>query len=338
VYNQRSLPSDPVMASSRYRAWLYDWVEEAEITAANVKHVKTSPVQQSHTRHTFNVTCDATLPQLVQLLFRFYSVDYLHRLQHVTASPSEGKLLSLNFTVEAISMPDVAKDRELAPLPADRLAFDQVQDYQSVIVRRNPYAPPNQPPRFTSSDTQRGYVDEPVSVTLKAEDPEKQNVRFRLVDKPGIEGLSVDEESGRISWTPDRTGEFEVLVCAVDDGLPAKETTQTLRLEITEPPPPEEPAAPRRTFDEAKYTFVTGIVEVNGRRQVWLTVRTEGELIPLFEGETFQVGSFAGKIVKIHPRHVEIESEGTRVSVRNGQSLSDGDVLEEDANVASSRS
>jgi hypothetical protein len=334
TYNERSLPSDPVMASSRYRAWLYEWVEEANIKAANVKHVKVSRFQQSHDRHTFNVTCEATLPQLVDLLFRFYSTDYLHRIQHLSASPAEGKLLSLNFTLEAISMPDVEKDRALPDLAAHRLAFDKVADYQQVIVRRNPYARANLPPKFTSSDSQRGFVRQPVSVTLEAEDPEKNAVRFRL-EKNDIEGLRLDESSGRIEWTPARTGEFEILVSAVDDGIPAKETSQTLRFEISDPPPPEEPPV-RRSFDEAKYTFVTGIVEINGRRQVWLTVRSEGKWLRLFEGETFQVGSFEGKIVKIHPRHVEIQSQDTILSVRYGQSISEGEELKEGPNVAAS--
>ena len=74
---------------------------------------------------------------------------------------------------------------------------------------------------------------------------------------------------------------------------------------------------------------MTGIVEVNGRRQVWLTVRTQGKWLRLFEGETFQVGAFEGKVIKIHPRHVEIESADTLLSVRYGQSINEGDVLRE---------
>ncbi|MHB0959806.1 MAG: cadherin repeat domain-containing protein [Pirellulaceae bacterium] len=334
VYNERSLPSNPMMASSRYRAWLHEWVEKADITAANVKHVRVSPYQQSHDRHTFNVTCDATLPQLVDLLFRFYSTDYLHRIRDFVAKPSEGKFLTLNFTLEAISMPDVAEDRELRALAAQRLVFDTVEDYQTVIVNRNPYAPANLPPKFTSSDSHSGHVNQPLSVTLKAEDPEKSAVRFR-VEKSEIEGLSMDESSGRIEWTPSNTGEFELQVVAMDDGIPSKETSQTLRITVTDAPPEEAPP-PRRSFDEAKYTFVTGIVEVNGRRQVWLTVRSQGKWLRLFEGETFQVGEFEGTIVKIYPRHVEIQSRDSVVAVRYGQSISEGEVIRESGTVAAS--
>jgi hypothetical protein len=332
VYNERSLPSDPVLASSRYRAWLHEWVGQANLKA-NVKHVRVSPYQQSHDRHTFSVTCDATLPQLVDLLFRFYSTDFLHRIKNLQAKPLEGKLLTLNFTLEAISMPDAEKDRELRDIATQRLAFDTLEDYQKVIVRRNPYAPANQPPKITSSESQSGYVNQPVSVTLKAEDPEKTAVRFR-VEGSGVEGLTVDESSGRIEWTPKSVGEYELQVFAMDDGIPSKESSQTLRIAVTEPPPPEVPPPARRTFDEAKYTFVTGIVEINGRRQVWLTVRSEGKWLRLFEGDTFQVGAFEGKIVKIYPRHVEIQSQESVVSVRYGQSISEGEVIKEPAAVA----
>ncbi len=195
-----------------------------------------------------------------------------------------------------------------------------------MIVARNLYAPANLPPRFVAGQSQRGYVKQRLSFTPAVEDPEKGNLRYR-VEHDGLEGLSIDERTGRIEWTPAETGEFEILVHAIDDGLPAKEVSQTIRLAISDPPPPPEDPPARRSFDEAKYTFVTGIVEVNGRRQVWLSVRTEGKWLRLFEGDTFQIGSLDGKVVRIHIRHVEILADDSLLSVRFGQSLSDGEVI-----------
>ncbi len=148
------------------------------------------------------------------------------------------------------------------------------------------------------------------------------------VEHVGLEGLTIDERTGRIEWTPTQTGEFEILVHAVDDGLPAKESSETIRLAITDPPPREDPP-PRRTFDEARYTFVTAIVEVNGRRQVWLSIRTEGKWLRLYEGDTFQIGSLDGKVVRIYPRHVEILTDNALRSVKFGQSLQQGELISE---------
>ncbi len=331
--SERSLPSSAQWANTRYRAWLHECLEQAGIHEANVTYLRGTPFKNYYELHRFNASCEATLPQVVDLLYRFYAVDILHRLQHAKLIPQENtNLLACNFTVEAISMPDVEKDRPLPTQKSQRLAFDNVQAYQDAIVGRNFYGRGNRPPKFASSETQHGFLGRPLDVTLRAEDPDKNAVQFRL-DKSDLEGLRVDPQSGRIQWTPDRKGQFEIQVSAIDDGIPAKEVSQTIRLEITDPPP-ERVRNTRPAFNEAKYTFVTGIVEINGRREVWMTVRSEGKLLCLHEGDTFRVGSFQGKIAKIHPRHVEIESPDGRWSVRYGQSLGDGQELEGGTDVA----
>ncbi len=333
-YRLRSLPSNSNLANSRYRAWLHEWCEKSHVSRANVKYVTKQIFRDSHERHTFSVTCEADLPRMVNLLYDFYQQDYLHRIKYLKAKPGDDNSLGLTFTIEAVAMPDV-DDKEMQAMPSRRLASQDLDDYLDVIVARNLYSPANQPPKFTSANTQTGYVDQRMSFSPKVDDPEKGKLTYH-VDSKGLAGLSIDEKTGKIEWTPDKTGEFEILVYAVDDGLPAKETSQSIQLAVSEPPPPSEEPPPRPTFDEAKYTFVTAIVEVNQRRQVWLTVRTEGKWLRLFEGETFQIGSLNGKIVRIYPRHVEILADTTLLSVRYGESLGEGKVIgESEADVAS---
>ena len=171
-------------------------------------------------------------------------------------------------------------------------------------------------------------LNQRMSFAPQVDDPEKENLTFR-VEHDGLEGLTIDPKTGDIEWTPTETGEFEILVHVSDNGLPAREVSQTIQLAVTDPPPPDEEPPPRRTFDEAKYTFVTGIVEVNGRRQVWLTVRTDGTWLRLHEGDTFQVGAMDGRVLRIYPRSVDIEANDAVYSVRFGQSLHDGQVVRE---------
>ncbi len=333
TYRERSLASDPHLASTRYRAWLFNWCEKAGIARPNIEERAKRPVRVAkglaHVENSFAVTCEATLPQLVNLLYGFYSQDYLHRIKSLHASPSSDNRLSLTFEIDAIGMPDV-DDHELVDLPSQRLALNDLDDYHHVIVRRNPYAPANLPPKFPSGQAQRGFVNQRMSFTPKVDDPEKGNLKYR-VEHDGLEGLSIDENSGKLEWTPTETGDFEVLVYATDDGVPAKEASQTIRLAVSNPPDPP-PTVERRTFDEAKYTYVTGIVEVNGRRQVWLTVRTEGKWLRLYEGDTFQIGSLDGKIVRIFPRYVEILAGQDLRLVRFGQSLHDGEIISQAEN------
>ncbi len=340
TYESCTLPEQRAVASSHYTAWLRNWVESAGIYGGDVKYARrfTTVIVDKEPVHEvleFTVMCDGTLPQLVQMLYAFYSQDYLHRIKNLSIVPRQDQILRLTFTIEAISMPG-ASDEQLEDRPAHRLALDSLEDYNQTIVYRNPYAPANKPPQFTSSRSQRGYVGQRMSFTPEVKDPESGRITYR-VDTNGLEGLRVDPRSGRIDWTPSEVGEYELLVYATDDGIPAKEAMQKIYLAVSEPPPPEPvgppPEQPRR-FDEAKYTFVTGIVEVNGRKQVWLTVRTEGKWLRLYEGDEFTVGALEGKVIRIHTRNVEIEDGGRVYSVRFGQSLYDGEELRSVQDVA----
>jgi len=94
-----------------------------------------------------------------------------------------------------------------------------------------------------------------------------------------------------------------------------------------QPPPPEpspgdSPPKPP-LFDHGKYTFVTAIVEVDGRPQVWIVARTTGKKYRLFEGESFEVGSVKAKILRINHRSVESEVDGRRYEIALGDSLRD---------------
>lgn len=327
-YANRSLPGDKELANSRYRAWLHEWCQGADILRADVKYVSQQRImlgqEHVHDKHTFAVNLEADLTQLVGLLHDFHAEDYLHRIRSMKATASEDGQLQIGFLIEAMAVPGVP-DRQLSDMPSQRLAFDDVEQYKRVILRRNPFSPPNQPPQFASPKLQQGYVNQQLSFSPDVTDPENGQLTYR-VEHDGLEGLKIDENAGRIEWIPRETGEFEILVIAIDDGLPAKEASQPIHLSITEPPPTTNDAdlGSEPTFDEAAYTFVTAIVETGGRRQVWLTIRTTGKLLKLFEGDTFKVGSMQGTIRHIHERHIEILSDEVTYLVRFGKSLHDG--------------
>lgn len=101
------------------------------------------------------------------------------------------------------------------------------------------------------------------------------------------------------------------------------------------PPPPVRPPDPPRAeppsrpmFDHGKYTRVTGIVEVDGQRQVWIESRTLGKEYRLFEGESFDVGPLQAKIIDIQARAVTSEVDGKQYSIALGDHLRDAKELE----------
>jgi hypothetical protein len=92
------------------------------------------------------------------------------------------------------------------------------------------------------------------------------------------------------------------------------------------PPPPK--------FDDAKFAFFTATIQVDGRYQAWIHIRTTNETLRLFEGDAVKVGAFDGKIVSIEPRSIVVKSGDEELRVQLGQSIRDGKAAEKKETVA----
>jgi hypothetical protein len=96
------------------------------------------------------------------------------------------------------------------------------------------------------------------------------------------------------------------------------------------PPRPELPpgvaraAPPKPEFDDAKHAYFTATIQVDGRYQAWIHVRTTNETLRLFEGDEVKVGLFDGKIVSIEPRLIVVKSGDEELRVKLGENLRDG--------------
>ncbi|ASV75763.1 hypothetical protein THTE_3161 [Thermogutta terrifontis] len=102
----------------------------------------------------------------------------------------------------------------------------------------------------------------------------------------------------------------------------------------TPPPPPPPPSPPRPTrpvrpptpppepvLDPSQFAYVNGIVEVNGKREVWLYIRTENKTLRLGENDTFEVGEVRGRVLKIGVREVNLEINGHVRTLALGDNL-----------------
>lgn len=92
---------------------------------------------------------------------------------------------------------------------------------------------------------------------------------------------------------------------------------------------PKPPAAPTG-IDMAKFAFLTAILQVDERPQIWVSVRTTGQTLRLFEGDPFHVGTLEGTVTRIDPQQVELAAGGKRLLVSLGESLRDGHELPPD--------
>ena len=84
-------------------------------------------------------------------------------------------------------------------------------------------------------------------------------------------------------------------VRVTDNGLPAKSHDGSVKISVVDPPPP--PIA----FDPARQSIVTGITEIGGKRLLWVTIRTEGRVLQLKEGDELAVGSVRGTSAALMP-------------------------------------
>ena len=335
VYQERSLPSESELASSRYRAWLHQWLNDSGVSDHQVAFQTAQRFDGLYDKYSFSVSCQGDLDQWVELLFDFYTIDHLHRIKTMSAQPRDEGNLQLSFVIEALALPTVAADKKLTTEHSKRLAFENEQDYFDMILNRNPYGPPHKKPSFTTSSSTKLYLGRKSNIRFRARDPEGKDVHYQLVGETP-QGAEFDSEKGELDWTPSEKGKFKITILAEDEGTPPKSVEKTFEL-VVDDPPKVTPRAVPAVFDLAKYTFLTAVVAVNGKPQAWFHNRPQGKLYKLFKGDEFEIGAFRGKIELIQDRTVEIRVKDTVISVRTGQNLREGNVVRRDT-IATNRS
>ena len=324
-FEKASLPGDPALARSLYQGWLIELAQEkVALEGVNVGPLPSRPVGDVYYQHAFSLNCQGDLAQLTEFLHGFYSVGFLHRISRMHVKPlSNSKLLALSMTAEALSLTDAPNVKELVPPPSNRLAEGELEAYMTSILNRNMFSPANKPPRLASLGTQRGNPQRPMRFQAKASDPENDSLHYELAgDVP--QGARIDPRSGDVSWTPPANGKYEISIRVTDNGLPARSDTAKVTIQVDDPPPPPVVTVAPPGFDPATQAVVTGITDAFGQRSLFITVRTEGTILKLREGDAVDVGTVKGTVLRIGLADVEIETrDGGTITVELGDSLVD---------------
>ena len=158
-------------------------------------------------------------------------------------------------------------------------------------------------------------------VKASASDPENDGVRYEF-DGEVPEGAYIDSRSGDVTLTYLENGEYQIAIKATDLGMPARSDTASVTIRVEDPPPPRAPTPTPPGFDAATQAVVTGLTDAFGQRKIFITVRTEGIILRLREGDTIDVGTIQGKIKRIGADEVEIvTNDGESIIVELGDSL-----------------
>ncbi|MEX2187564.1 MAG: Ig domain-containing protein [Pirellulales bacterium] len=157
----------------------------------------------------------------------------------------------------------------------------------------------------------------------------KRTTSFDLVGEPP-EGLSFDEKTGAIKWTPTAATagkSYRLSLVATDDAEPPNRDEKRFELSVLVP------EVPKLELDfAAQRTYLTALFDVDGRPEAWFQVRPTGERITLSlpQGPDPQVvelraGNFVGRLIEIDFDRdlVVIEASGRRLVLYRGKCLAD---------------
>ena len=138
AFEKRSLPANLDQADSLYQKWLRRLVfDRAKFPNATVDPKEVRSRTGSYRKLPFSVQGQATLSQLTDFLYGFYSANLLHKITLINANPvGDSQLLNLTIVIEALSLPNAQSVDKLSTEPAARLALAGLEDYRQAIVRR----------------------------------------------------------------------------------------------------------------------------------------------------------------------------------------------------------
>jgi hypothetical protein len=89
-----------------------------------------------------------------------------------------------------------------------------------------PKGSPNRPPAFTSVPVITANAGQQYTYQAQAEDPDNDPLTYSLPVKP--EGMQVDPQSGRVTWTPPAAGTYSVTLRVADPYGGAEEQSWTI--------------------------------------------------------------------------------------------------------------
>jgi hypothetical protein len=322
AFEAKSFPKTPEVAKTLYQDWLLTELETAGLTKTKVAYLNTQHDKGLSARQLFDVSAEGSLPQLVDFLHAFYSRDWLHRITTLNIVPTKDnhKLLQIGLKLDAVSLMKAKDFSELEMRPSKRLALASREEYHQAIVNRNSFGPVNNPPKITISGgaSQNVFLGRTAEVTVKGTDPDPlDKVQYRLVDSDSPEA-KLDPLTGKLTWTPKAEGKYEFVVEGIDDGHPRKPSQrEKIVLSVTPQPPDDN----KLGLDDAKYTALVAVLDLDGQGEVWLHRRAAEQIVKLHVGDQFEVGSIKGTVAEIGEFDFSFDSGEQRRKLAKGDFL-----------------
>ncbi len=354
---QRSLAADQTAAQNEYRDWLQGLVENdikfggrPKVTPKATIPIKSEVGKREvlYNQLNFTLDCVGSYKQIVDLLYKFYEKNYIHRIERMDLNllrekGESGKLtfdrkrFTAKLQIQVLSLVDADDERTPEAVPNVKLFYDskesekhlsELEDYYSVILRRNLFGFPNNAPDFGSRKKQLEFEEgESISFKLTADDEDEDDMEFSLVSTDGkVKSEQIEASGGRFKLDISELGEYEFKSRVTDKNYYPKSDEMSVVVVIMEKeeekkdPPKVDPPK----FDHTKFTVIYAVnSNIRGERFCGIEVRTLGKDYKLQIGEEFKVGDKKAKIIDINSRHAVIEMDGKRFAYAAGDVLGD---------------
>ncbi|MBT4693219.1 MAG: hypothetical protein HOB73_07745 [Planctomycetaceae bacterium] len=326
----RSLPRDQSSAQTTYKAWLFTLMEkEVGLQDVKITSDQIRTVGGIYDKHTFRVSCDGSLQQLTEFLYKFYAKESLHEVLTLSVKPKGYNFLGITAQIDAIA---VTEDLERGSIKnitvSNQLEYGGLEEYLNLMTNRNIFGPENLEPRFSGDSRIAATVGQSKVVTLTrnpgTDEQLNQSVNFQIASESLPAGFIASIKDNRLTVQGDNVGQYKVRVSASDTGLPVKTVFREFTVNVEKRPervaPPIRPMPPK--FDVAQLAFFTSTVQINNHVEVWILRRDINEMVKLTIGDRVNIGDIVGTIRTISQKELLIltDSDDTLL-VRAGQSL-----------------
>lgn len=169
---------------------------------------------------------------------------------------------------------------------------------------------PNTAPTITLIESAIVVLGKEFTTTATATDVDATDTLKFSLGGGSPEGLTIDEKSGQLKWTPPKTftpGKYDVEVKVTDGGTEPLSATAKIALDVQD--------------DFASLTILSGIVGKDGVLHAWFRNKATDKVNPLKEGERLTVSEISAEIVSITDRFVTLRDAEGLWKLRLGEGL-----------------
>lgn len=158
----------------------------------------------------------------------------------------------------------------------------------------------NTPPRIEAAASAVAYQTRPLSLFVKATDADLPAQKLRFGLEAGVpEGVRINPDTGELTWTPAASTElkeYPINVTVSDSGTPPVTSSQQINIKVS--------------LDDAFFTFLTGSIDIDGKKIAWIRNRATNQKREIQEGDTLDVADIHGVVKSITDQHLVLEIDG----------------------------